>query len=320
MKILIAYDGSNCSEAALDDLQKAGLPETADALVLSVAEVWLPPPEKQNLYHYAESLKTEPLQFKARGKGGKLLAEAETFAHHAEKRLRAKFPKWAISAETNYGSAAGEILTKAADFETDLIVVGSQGRTTLKKIFLGSISIKVLTEAVCSVRVARGRVEVDPAPLRIVIGFDGSEGSQAAVEEVASRDWGEQCEIRLVAATNHVLPTAIGRFVPPVAKWVSDEMKSIEDWIEKLAEKELKKLRDAGYSASLHIYPGNPKQVLVEESQKWNADSVFVGATKFASRVERFVLGSTAAAIAVRAHCSVEIVRRNDFSRLEIQK
>jgi hypothetical protein len=37
MKILIAYDGSLCAEAALDDLRKAGLPQDAEALVISVA-------------------------------------------------------------------------------------------------------------------------------------------------------------------------------------------------------------------------------------------------------------------------------------------
>jgi len=44
MRILIGYDGSDCAEAALDNLRQAGLPSKADALVLSVAEVWLPPP------------------------------------------------------------------------------------------------------------------------------------------------------------------------------------------------------------------------------------------------------------------------------------
>ena len=37
MKILIAYDGSDCAEAALKDLQRAGLPKMAEAVALSVA-------------------------------------------------------------------------------------------------------------------------------------------------------------------------------------------------------------------------------------------------------------------------------------------
>jgi len=38
MKVLIAYDGSACAGAALADLERAGLPRKAEAVVLSVAE------------------------------------------------------------------------------------------------------------------------------------------------------------------------------------------------------------------------------------------------------------------------------------------
>jgi hypothetical protein len=38
-KVLIAYDGSSCADAALEDLRHAGLPRIAKALVLSVADV-----------------------------------------------------------------------------------------------------------------------------------------------------------------------------------------------------------------------------------------------------------------------------------------
>ena len=41
----------------------------------------------------------------------------------------------------------------------DLIVVGSHGRSALGRFMLGSVSQKVVTEAHCSVRVARGRAQ-----------------------------------------------------------------------------------------------------------------------------------------------------------------
>ena len=37
MKLLIAFDGSSSSETALSELKRAGLPQTAEALVLTVA-------------------------------------------------------------------------------------------------------------------------------------------------------------------------------------------------------------------------------------------------------------------------------------------
>lgn len=297
MKILIGYDGSKSAEAALDDLQHAGLPDEAEALVLSIAEVWIPPQSSNgNGSGIKLDARTEEHSQKHFKKNKRAVGEAETFARHAGDRLRMKFPGW-------------EILEKADRFEPDLIVVGSQGRTAVGRFFLGSISNKVLNEAKCSVRVARGKIEVDRAPARVLVGFDGSPGSKAAVEAVASRRWRDQSEIRLVAASSQVAPVAIERFVPPIAQWVEDEVKAESEWIERLAEGSLQVLRDAGIATTLQITAGNPKQVLIEEAEKWHPDSIFVGANSFGSRLERFLLGSTSAAVAARAHCSVEVVR-----------
>ena len=310
MKLLIAYDGSRCSEAALDDLVRAGLPGACEAVVMSVAEVWLPP---QNGDGSITGIKLDPQTEKSiqkhYEKGKKVVAEAETLANHAKRRLKNMFPQWRVTAEATYGSPAWEILTRAGEFKPDLIVVGSHGRSAISRFFLGSISQKVLTEAHCSVRVARGRIEVDPTPVRVLIGFDGSKGAQVAVETVAARSWREHTEIRLVAATEEVTPSAIGRFIPPITHVVKEVNESEREWMVKLADNPLKILQSKEISATLHLHSGNPKDVLVEEAERWNADSIFVGANVFGSRVERFLLGSTSAAVAARAHCSVEVVR-----------
>jgi nucleotide-binding universal stress UspA family protein len=313
MKIIVGYDGSACSDAALDDLKKAGLPEEkVEAVIISVAEVWLPPPlGNESLTEYAQELQTRPQPFKAYKRNAKAVTEAEAFAKHARNRLQAMFPAWKITAEANYGSPAWEILSKAEELKPDLIVVGSQGRSALGRFFLGSISNKILSEARCSVRVARGRVEVDPAPARIVIGFDGSPGAKAAVEAVVQRNWREGSEICLIAVSNPLLPTAIGLFVPPITNWVEEELKTESEWIEEVAAESLDVLRSNGLQATLRVFDGNPKQILAEEAERWHADSIFVGANRFGGAIERFLLGSVSAAIAARAHCSVEVVRRN---------
>jgi len=311
MKILIAYDGSSCAEAALDDLVRAGLPEAGEFAVMSVAEVWLPPENIRQEWEAEnpDSFLTE-INHKHDEKNKKALAEVETMANHAAERLRKMFPRWTVSAEAASGSPAWEVLTKAGDFKPDLIVAGSHGRSAVGRFFLGSISQKILTEAHCSVRVARGRVEVDPTPVRIIIGFDGSQGAQAAVEAVASRNWLEKSEIRLFAVSDPITPSLIGRIVPPIADLVEEVNEGEREWLKKLAEPALQKLKDAGLTATLSIEAGNPKQILVEEAERWCADAIFVGANRFDSRIERFLLGSVSAAVAARAHCSVEVVRK----------
>ena len=42
-RILIAYDGSGYSHAALNELQRSGLPDKAEVIIISVSEIWLPP-------------------------------------------------------------------------------------------------------------------------------------------------------------------------------------------------------------------------------------------------------------------------------------
>lgn len=322
-KILIAYDGSGCSEAALDDLVRAGLSGSVEALVISVAEVWLPPQNGNgngNGSGNPSGIKFDSMTEHAIQKhyqtNKKILAEAGTYANHARHRLQAAFPHWKIQTETTYGSPAWEILARADEFRPDLIVTGSHGHSAISGFFLGSISQKILTEAYCSVRIARGRIEVDPAPGRLVIGFDGSHGAEAAIEAVASRSWPEHTEVRLIAATESITPSAIGRFISPIIRIAEEVNESEREWLEKLAENSLRTLRSKGLSADLHVRPGNPKKVLVDEAESWNADCIFVGANACGSRVERFLLGSTSAAVAARAHCSVEVVRRESPSEI----
>ncbi len=314
MKLLIGYDGSTSADKAVDDLQRAGLPEdNVEALVISVAEVWMPPQSSANgngfnrddFPDYINQLSEKRLKVAESS-----VHESETFSRHAKNRILAKFQKWEVRAEAKNGSPGWEILGSADEFQPDLIVVGSQGRNAIGRFLLGSISQKVLTEAKCSVRVSRGKIEVDPIPLRIMIGFDGSIGSKIAIKEVLARNWSSNTEVCLLSAVHSRVPSAIGRFIPPIKDWVDEDFKSETDWITKIAREPLEKLEDSGMKAKIQISEGNPKEVLVEQAAIWQADSIFVGAHSYSSTLERFIIGSTSAAVAERAHCSVEAIRQ----------
>lgn len=303
MKILIGYDGSECSDAALDDLKMAGLADAIEALVVSVAEVWLPPPPNgMSIIEYARELQSHPQPFEAWETHAKEITAAMELAERAAGRLRANFPSWEVAAESNAGSPAWELLARSDELDADLVVVGSHGRSGLGRFVLGSISQKVLTEADCSVRIARGRVDVDPAPARIIVGFDGSRGSRSAVASVASREWPEGSQVRVVVVSDISVPVEVG--LMPAAPSADDR-----PWLRGLANSSIETLRDAGLETEFVSEFGNPKNVLVDIAEDWHADSIFVGANRFGSRVERFLLGSVSAAIAARAHCSVEVVR-----------
>lgn len=312
-KLLIGYDGSGCAEAALDDLCRAGLPPRGvEALVLSVADVFmLPPPPPPSYEIVAAPEVAEAYEFDRQrySKNVHAMEEAQGFARRAGERLRANFPGWDVKEEATNGSPAWELVARADRWEPDLIVVGSHGRSALGRFVMGSVSQRVLTEARCTVRVARGRVEVDQGPARIVIGVDGSPGSEAAVRAVASRLWPLKSEARVVIVQDPLVPTLVGHIIPPVAKWTEEVNESEAGWLQKIGDQAMRRLSSAELIASTSVTAGDPKRVLIEEAEAWGADCIFVGSTGFSNRVERFLIGSVSSAVAARAHCSVEVVR-----------
>ena len=309
MRLLIAYDGSPCAESALDDIANIGLPVTGEAMVVSVAETWLPPPGQQLVISNETDAYVEAIVSKHRIKAEHRLHEADTIASHGASRVRNTLPKWSVRKQSTFGSPAWQILEAADEFKPELILLGSHGRSTLGRLILGSVSQKVLTEAECSVRIARGRVEVESGGQRILIGFDGSAGSMAAVDSVASRSWRPGTEVRLVSATDSSVPSIVGRFVMPDPRLINENQGGEYDWLRRMADDAKALLEKKEFSVFMTMLPGNPKEILISEAEKWHADSIFLGANAAGTRIERFLLGTTSSAVAARAHCSVEVVR-----------
>ena len=315
MKVFIAYDGSAAADTAIDGLRRAGLPaDGIEALVMSVGEVWLPPPASEDdepfPVHVPPGLK------EAREHAELVMRKAGEAAERAAKRVQQIFPQWRVNAEANNGSPAFELLNRAEQWQADLIVVGSHGHTALSRFVLGSVSQKILTEASTSVHIGRAHAGTGKSGERIAIGVDGSPGSFAAVRAAARRKWTSGSELRIVVADDALKGNPIWLLIPPVRHFV-DEVRSEERTrAERTALEAAKELRagldNENLTVSSVVEPGDPKRVLVKHAEEFGADCIFTGATGFSTRLERLVLGSVSAAIAARAHCSVEVVRERE--------
>jgi len=311
MKLLIAYDGSESADKGIDDLSRAGLPVEVDALVVSVAEVWLPP-------EGGEFDDTFPIQIpaglkRAQEHATQILKEAQEVASSGSRRVRQLFPRWAVHQKVEAGFPAHEVLNLAGEWHPSLIVVGSHGRSALGRFVLGSISQKVLTGAQTSVRVARPTTGKGASAARIVVGVDGSAGAEKAVRAVAARHWTPGSEVRVVVADDLLMANSIYRVIPQVNEFVDQVNRSERTEAESIAERAVKQLRSElngkSVTVSSAVLTGNPKQAIVRHADEFGADSIFTGATGFSSPIERFLVGSVSASVAARAHCSVEVVR-----------
>jgi nucleotide-binding universal stress UspA family protein len=305
MKIVIAYDGSDCANAALEDLHRAGLPPVTEALIMSVADVFLPPSSSPEPVLPADV----PVAVqRAWAQATHAVDEAHALAQHARTHLLTAFPTWDVRAEACGDSPAWAVVKKADTWHPDLIVVGSHGRSAMSRLLLGSVSQKILTEARCSVRVGRSHRPPNAAPVRLLIGVDGSPDAAAAVRAVAARAWPVGSAVRLVTALDARMCTALAFLRLPGQTETegsdADESARMSTTLDAMAAP----LHARGLAVSSVITAGDPKQVLLDEAEHWGADGLFVGARGL-SRVERFLLGSVSAAVAARAHCSVEVVR-----------
>ncbi|HYE13052.1 MAG TPA: universal stress protein [Pyrinomonadaceae bacterium] len=280
-KILIAYDGSACSDAALQDLRRAGLPPDADVVVLTVADVIVPPPDEE--LPGQPAVRIPEFERHTRETREKAVKEARALAERAAGLVKDEFPSWRVKAEVDCDSPPLALIKMADRLQADLIVVGSHRHAVAGgRLILGSTSQRVLYDAGCSVRVARCSSGRREGPVRIIVGFSGTPDAEEAVAAVAARAWPEGSEARIVTAGR-----GPGR-----------------DSTSGAAER----LRATGLSVSEFVREGDPAHVLIAEAEGWDADSIFVG-TRGLHGFQHLLHGSVASAVAGRAQCSVEVAR-----------
>lgn len=147
--VLFADDGSETAADAAAFLARVPALGDRELRVLSVAHVQAPL-DSGIAPHLRELARHEHAELvnAAREQRDQLaVARARSFVR----------PGGRVSHDVRVGDPAKELLSEAAEHHTDLIVLGSHGRTGLERLLLGSVARKVLLHAACSVLIVRGR-------------------------------------------------------------------------------------------------------------------------------------------------------------------
>src|SRR6185295_12516155 len=131
--------------------------------------------------------------------------ETEVVAEEGRTCVQSLFPAWTVSCEALWGDPATMILKTIDVWKPDLVVVGSHGRSSPARLFLGSVSTELIHKAPCSVRIVR-HPNRDRTPIRVLVATDGSEQGQACVEAVARRSWPDGTRARLLAVMQSLVP------------------------------------------------------------------------------------------------------------------
>jgi len=148
--------------------------------------------------------------------------------------------------------------------------------------------------------------------MRILLAIDGSEHSEAVINEVYRQHFPADSEIRIISVIE--LP-----YIPypslnlPGGGVVSSRLyEELENTARATVEKAAAKLRVDKKSQKLkvttRVLSGLPKGVILEEAEAFGADLIVMGSHGYGF-LERFLLGSVSQAVVLHAKCSVEIVR-----------
>jgi nucleotide-binding universal stress UspA family protein len=311
IKILILYDGSENAEVALDDLSRAGLPGGVEALVV-VTDVCLPSSPEDISRAVADRrmmvLKNGVSSFVPALRD---VEEKRVMSHNAEHRLRSMFPLGAVKAEglSNRHSIRRGMVRRAEAWGADLIVIGSQTSPSPQITDYSGAAVEIAAQSHCSARIARPSNAAIGAPVRILIGIDGSPDANNWFRAAAQRSWPKGTEARVVLVPK---PGSRIDMVPGTAVLTMDGAEP-RSTAAKVFEQGVEELRASGLRVSIATRNGVPLDVLIEEAREWGADCIFVDALGFSRRARstngRPPLSNVVKALAIGAPCSVEIVR-----------
>jgi len=146
--------------------------------------------------------------------------------------------------------------------------------------------------------------------MKVLLAIDGSDCSNVAVNEVASRPWPSRSEFKIVSA--YELP-----LMPSPEAWaisadycdrLSEAVREQARAATEIARAKLVDAFNGKFSVTAEVLAGSPKAAILETAKSWNADLIVMGSHGYRTW-ERLLLGSVSQAVVSHAKCSVEVVR-----------
>ncbi|RBQ18303.1 universal stress protein [Spongiactinospora rosea] len=268
-RIVVGVDGSAPSNAAVEwaalDAQRRGL----DLRIVHVCEPWR---RKLGIEHC----------------GGALEA-----ADHARDLTRGV----TVSAELLIGDVTGELIGESAS--ADGLVLGSRGLGGFAGMVLGSVSMAVAGHAAGPVVVVRAPRVVEYG--RVVVGYDGSVHSRAAMEYAVVQARARGAQVHVVSACQiPAYPSYAAAYQGLLEDVVGDEVRAAGERVAEWRE------RDPDVIITDEQPREHPSAALIKAAEA--ADLVVVG-SRGRGALASAVLGSVSHAVLHHVMCPVAVVR-----------
>jgi len=294
MKILVAVDSIITLDILINEMSARSWPVGTEARVLSVVDDGDVPLKTWRDAGYGVSGVRREMQ--RRGEQISLLA--------TERLRRIGIPAQVVIMR---GNPEFLIPFAARSWPADLIIIRAHNRKDFRSRLLGSVAKSVIESAPCSVEVVRARENADTTAraFRVLLATDGSDASTTAARAIAETSWPENTEVRVVSAVNPMIYSL--EEIGLIGGTGTDEAhRAIGNAVHALSGAPLK--------VSAEVIAGRAARQIIERAKHWEADLIVLG-TNERRGLSRLLFGSTSAAVAKRAHCSVRVIRGKEVSR-----
>jgi nucleotide-binding universal stress UspA family protein len=303
LKVLLAVDGSDYSEAGVALARALRIGKKAEATILTVIpeHVFLGGHTLAGLLGRSGVLKIR-MQKAEEAKASELLARLS-------KSLAA--PGMKVETMIRRGSPADEIIRTCRSIPADLVLVGFKGASDSTEFLLGGVAHKVIKYAPCSVLVAKRTTE---AVNRVLVPLDGSKHSDETVQSLLRMPLPPRAEVLVMAVLQSFAATFVKAYTldPERDRQIVVELQEAEEEAAKRVLTEAEgRLRKGRYRVSTIIAHGDPSREILREAAQRNVDLIALGA-KGLTGVRGFLLGSVAQRVARYAKSSVLIVRPSE--------
>jgi nucleotide-binding universal stress UspA family protein len=216
-----------------------------------------------------------------------------------------------VKSEVLTGAPYEEIIHAAERLNADLVIAGTRGHSTLRRLLVGSTATRLARACPCPVWIVRPQQSIE---LRsILVPLDFSKVSEKALSLAASLSLAVGAELHLL----HVCDVDDLHMVPPLFDQAAADLQherqhDRQGAFERL-ERSLECCAAAHPSASLHVAQGAPWQVIGSMADKFHADLIVMGSVG-RSGLSGMLIGNTAEKTLHASQHSMLIVKPDGFA------
>jgi nucleotide-binding universal stress UspA family protein len=261
-----------------------------------------------------------------------IVLDATEIVKEVAQLVKEALPQVNVTHEVIKGYVYEDLIAIAKDWQADMIVAGSHGRSGFSRFFLGSTSLILMSQSPCPVLLVKPdsktlklwdtiqseAVTVKPNASnlfrrynsqvrnRILIAVDETDMSDQVLDFVINHHWVLPANFKLLSVAK---PANELKFLPiaTLSALYQDAVKVRTESMRTLAVK----LRDHYHLPNVEeeILQGDPKKTIVEAAKEWKADLIVVGC-HVKEPLQRLFVGSVSLAVLCSAPCSVLLLRQ----------